>query len=178
VLRFLVVVAVVAAGMLGCLVCANDVFGVHDGDYIQTTIVAPYTGDASIEDFAGGDCGLDGLVPGTVLTMKATVGDLPADGCGRPLGLTILSSNIPSLAPTPGGQATLDASNGCTGPFYVRFVPLVANASVYKNDADGGPVSWVFVRDFYPLRNGTCPFRPSFGYCSDAYVARNQQIHP
>jgi hypothetical protein len=162
---------------LGCP-CADNLNGIHNGDTIQTTIVALATGTVPGKgqpaiinpDADEPSCGdLGDLVPGSVLVWSAYL-NTPSDGC--PVAV-ILGVDSLSTANVEDGS-TLTLPGGCTGQLYLSLGPDESSINFLDNHVnDAGVPSWWLLRAFAPRGEvGLCPAAVQKG-CSDIFVAQN-----
>jgi hypothetical protein len=164
-------------GLCACQ-CATSVMGVRDGDRVQTTIVAPYSGVAPAGGYATSTTSctdLGDLVPGTTLTIKMSVQTEAADGC---IGVVhigeVQATNEPWLSPSSFDTVAFQGPSGCDGLSRLDFVAVGSNPSLLSNDnsADGGAVAWLLVRNFTATSDGGC----NVASCSDFFVATNKKL--
>ena len=184
------VVGVVGVGLSlrGCG-CDETFDGLRNDDRVQTTIIRPYTGRLAsdpkqAEPFSSDNscAGFDGLSAGSVLVWSAGVA--PAgEGCDCNWSLSISPESLDGVAVSPWTwpPSSADAGGaGCTGSVTFEIDPHypLDGVSVYAAQPDGGQVSWVFQRTFWPSAAGgdagPCPFPR--GFCFDTFVTRNKKL--
>jgi hypothetical protein len=173
-MRFALVLALFglfAAGLwLGCT-CGDTLHGIHDGDTIQTTIVAretrPVPGE--VEEYSEGvSCGdLGDLVPGAVLVSGASLPQM-SEGC--PSDVDLAAESL-STADIHGNSVTLPS--GCAGYYQVEF-ETAADVSFLDNRLnDAGEPQWWLMREFIPNGDaGACPDTGTYS-CVDLFIAQN-----
>lgn len=101
-------------------------------------------------------------------------GEGPGCGSGWLSAMGLESINGEAVARSP--QGFVDAGSGCVGSLSLEIQALTSNPSIFDPTPDGGPVTWVLVRQFVPasMDGGTCPLPP--GECDDSFIASSRKL--
>ena len=157
----------------GCL-CSDNVSGVHDGDRIQTTIIARETdpqGHRAVEENLPSCGDLGDLAPGAVLVARASLSGA-SDSCFLEVDISGLSLSTGTL-----DGRVLTLPNGCSGSFGVSFQPRLVSPPVLDNGLDdAGEPQWWLARGFTPIGDAAACPDAAHAACIDAFIARNVRL--
>jgi hypothetical protein len=163
--------------LCACLNCPSELHGLHDGQTVETIIVALDT-DLPPNAMLAPSCGdLGDLPAGAIMTSRVKF-DLPADGCGSTLTIVPAALTTDAISDPDNSSATLTLPNGCAGTFSVAFTSFATNTSTddtsyLDNSRANGQPHWWLVRTFSPDATAASCVANKRVYCSDAFVATN-----